>query len=183
MEELLEKIPPEKCWAITAKTLSRLSVLRGSKIMPSTLGKVNGVISPVWGWEKWQEILNKVYTERSRRLHLSVNEKFNVPVEDAIGAAKLEMIVLRLFMGPEYRDELVETTPEKTVIKITKCPWDERFKEFDVDPTLRGACEVHQEAWHEEAFKAINPKISGKLVKSMSKGDPYCEVVIEFKEE
>ena len=34
-----------------------------------------------------------------------------------------------------------------------------------------------------EGFKAINPKITHKLVKSRPRGDPYCEDVYEFKEE
>jgi len=46
-EDLLEKIPVETCWGITAQNLIRLSVLRGSMTMPTVLGKEEGVLSPV----------------------------------------------------------------------------------------------------------------------------------------
>jgi len=35
----------------------------------------------------------------------------------------------------------------------------------------------------EEGLKAINPKFTYKFTKVMPRGGPYCEVVIEFKEE
>jgi hypothetical protein len=41
IEELLEKIPPEKCWAITAKILFTLTVLRGEKFLIPILGKAH----------------------------------------------------------------------------------------------------------------------------------------------
>ena len=58
-KKLLEKMPAEKCWALSAQTLTRFSVLRGSKIMPSVLGEEEGVIAPVWGLEKFEEIFEK----------------------------------------------------------------------------------------------------------------------------
>ena len=55
-EELLEKIPVEKRWSITAKTLWRFIVLRGDKIIAPLLGMGKGIISPLWSKEKWYEI-------------------------------------------------------------------------------------------------------------------------------
>ena len=182
-KKLFEKIPAEKCWELTAKILTRLSVLRGSKSMPLVLGKEEGIISPVWGWEKWQEILLKVYTEINKRLLIFSKETSNISLEDAIDAAKLAMIAFILLSGPELEGEIVEATPEKATVRFTKCSWGERFKEFEVDPALRGACTVHEEVWDQEGFKAINPKITFRLTKSMHRGDPYCEGVYEFKEE
>ena len=97
-EELLEKIPPEKRWAITAKTLLRFSVLRGSKSMPTWLGKEEGILSPVWGWEKWVEILTKMMADGSKRFFTWVKERFNIPVEDLIDAFDFSTVVNTLQM-------------------------------------------------------------------------------------
>jgi len=180
-EELLEKIPLEQRWLITAQTLTRFSVLRGSKIMPSVLGEEEGVVAPVWGLEKMIEIFTKIYSESRKKLNLRVKEMFNIPVEDAIGAAKLHIVSGPLFLGPEYKTEIVEKSRKRVVVRWFKCAWDERFNELEVEPELRGACHVH-EPLHIEGFKAINPKLIYKLTKSVARGDPYCEAVIEFKD-
>ena len=132
VEELLEKIPPEKRWALTAKILTGLSTLRGSKIMPSVLGEEEGVIAPVWGLEKMIEIFTKIYGEGRKKMNLWVKETFNIPVEDAIGAAKLSIVAAILHMGPELRVEIVEATRERAVLRMFKCAWDDRFNELEV---------------------------------------------------
>ena len=44
-EELLVKIPPEKRWAITAKTLIRVIISRMQKTSSPFLGKDDGILS------------------------------------------------------------------------------------------------------------------------------------------
>ena len=67
------------------------------------------------------------------------------------------------------------------MIRYTKCPWLERYKEFELDPELI-ICPAGCQAWCEEGLNAITPKLDYKLIKAMPWGDPYCEGVIEFKE-
>ena len=50
-EELLEKIPAEKRWAITAKILTGFQVLRGEISVAPLLGIGEGVFAPVMGAE------------------------------------------------------------------------------------------------------------------------------------
>ena len=183
MAELLEKIPAEKRWLITAQVLSRFSVLRGSNFMPTLLGEEEGIFSPVWGWEKWNEILTKVMGDTGKRIFAMVKETFNIPVEDAVGAAKLTIAAGTLIAGPECKTEIVEATPERAVVRWTKCGWDERFNELDLALGLRGGCHSGHQALFEEGLKAINPNIDYRFKKSLAKGDPYCEDVIEFKED
>lgn len=180
-EELLEKIPPEKCWAITAKTLLNLLFVRGSKTLVPLLGIGEGVIAPVMGWEKFKEINNKVFSEVNNKLLLWIKEMYNVPVEDCIGANKLITIWCYLQSGSEWEFEIVEKTRERVVNRTIKCPWWERYKEFKIKPEL-SLCEPVHHLQNEE-FTAINPKITKKLTKSIPRGDPYCEDIIEFKEE
>ena len=78
--------------------------------------------------------------------------------------------------------ETIEATPERAVWKVTKCEWWERYKEFEVDPEL-SPCAPTDQAWGEAGLKAVNPKLTYKITKAMPWGDPYCECVIELKEE
>jgi len=86
MAELLEKIPPEKRWAITAQILWRFIVLRGDKIVTPELGKGKDIFSPLWSKEKWYEIIEKIFGDAGRMMYPYIKETFNIPVEDAIGA-------------------------------------------------------------------------------------------------
>ena len=179
--ELLKKIPPEKRWAITAKALTRLFGLRVILTRP-LLGRGHGIISPILAWEKHEEIQEKTFGEHGKQFIPWVKETFNIPVEDAIGAAKLAIVAGRLLMGPESQYEIVEATRERVVLKRAQCVWLERMNDFEVDAELMTCPPAHQ-ANSEEGLKAVNPKITVKLTKAMPWGDPYCEDVIEFKDE
>jgi len=182
MEELLEKIPPEKRWEITAKTLARFFCYRGEKLIAPQLGVGKDIISPLWSKEKWQEINDKVIGDAAKQSMRWVKEMFNIPVEDAIGAVKLLFVGAILSWGPEVTFEIVEQTPERAEVRHTKCPWWETYEEYEVDPEFRWCTTGHQ-VMFEKGFKAINPKLTFKLTKAFGWGDPYCEAVIEFKEE
>ena len=88
-EELLEKIPADKCWTLTAKYLTTFLVLRGEKVIAPELGKDDGIIAPILGAEKWMEIHEKLRAETGRLMMPMVKETFNIPVKDAVEAAKL----------------------------------------------------------------------------------------------
>ena len=88
----MEKRPVEKCWAIFSKILWRFTVLRGDKIVDPELGKEENVIAPVLRAEKWCEINDKIYSDGGKIMLPWVKETFNIPVEDAIGAAKLVIV-------------------------------------------------------------------------------------------
>ena len=182
--ELLEKIPAEKRWAITAKTLWRFIMLRGDKRIAPLLGTGTDIISPLWSKEKWYEIVEKGFgAEAGKKGMPMVKEMFNISVEDAVGAAKLFMVFAALLVGPELEYwEIVEATPARAVLRAPKCWCWEMYNECEVDPEFR-PCDVSEQAGWEAGYKAINPKITCKLTKALPWGDPYCESVIEFKEE
>jgi hypothetical protein len=182
-ETLLEKFPVEKCWEITAKILMTFALLRGEKSVATEMSKGEGIISPVLGAEKWQELTKKAWGEEGGRNFFPwVKEVFNISVEDAIGAAKLVIVVGALFCGPEIEYEIVEEAPERVVIRYdAKCPWWNRWKEQEVAHEVFPCYPIH-EAFFEGGLKVINPKLTNKITKAMERGDPYCEDVIEFKE-
>ena len=180
--ELLEKIPPEKRWAITAKTLLGFLVLRGERIVAPEMGKGEGIIAPVLGVEKWDEIVNETYIKGGKVLLPQMKEMFDIQVEDALGADKLVTVWGALAWGPGWETEYVEVSREKVVSRVKKCPIWEMYKELDADPAFT-PCENGHQTVFKEGFKAINPKITHTLTKAMPRGDPYCEDVYEFKEE
>jgi len=182
IDELLEKIPPEKCWEITTKALWRFIVLRGDKTIAPELGKDEGVIAPVLGAEKWKEINDKIYDDAARQMFQGFKEAFNIPVEDAIGAAKLVIVSGTLQTGPEYTPEIVEATPERAVVTTTGCLIWDRYEEFEVNPEHR-ACDPACERFFDGGLKAVNPKLTFKHTRIMPWGDPYCKWLIKFKEE
>ena len=174
-----EKIPADKCWAMTTKILTTIITLRGSKDMAPLLGEGEGIIAPVWGWEKYLEINTKIFGEGSKRFYPWVKEAFNIPVEDAIGAVKLLIVSAIIAFGPLTDIEIVEATREKAVVRWIKCPFGENNKKFEYKPEL-WVCPTAHQVRGEEGLKAINPKLTHKLTKALPR-DPYCEAVIEFK--
>jgi len=180
-EELLKKIPPERRWKITARALLRFSVVRGSKSMPTILGKEEGILAPVWGWEKWIEILTKVMTDAANRFYPRIKELLNMPVEDAKDVSELAHVTAVLQMGPEYIAKTVKKGKYRAVRRTIKCGWGERLNDFNIDPGLRGACHICP-VWAREGAKAVNSKVTVKRTKAMLYDDPYCEFVYEFKE-
>ncbi len=182
MAELLEKISAEKCWEITSKALLRLFISRGTRWMPLIFSKGEGIFAPVMATEKWTEILSKMYTDGATKRFPLFKERFDVPVEDAIGAYNFVDVVSALEDGPNWEGEYIEKTPERVVWRITKCPYWEIYGELKIDPALI-SCDVVHQAWGEAGFKAINSKITRTLTKALPRGDPYCEDVYEFKEE
>ena len=182
MEELLKKIPPEKRWALTAKALLNLLFLRGSKTVVPLLGKGEGVFAPIMGWEKYNEIVIRVFGEANKKLLHWAKETFNIPVEDAIGAAKLNIVFGYLQSGPEWKYDIIEKSREKVIIRWTQCPWKERYKEFEIKPEFSFCAPVHQVGM-DEGLREIDPNKMFTLTKSLLRADPYCEAVIEFKDE
>jgi len=179
---ILEKIQAEKGWEITANALLNLLFVRGSKTLVPLLGIGEGVIAPVMGWEKFKEVNNKVFNDVNNKLLRWIKETYTIPVEDAIGAAKLLTVWVPLQQGPVGETEFVEVTSEKVIARYHKCVWWEKYKEFKVKPEL-SLCEPVHHLLSDEGLNSINPKITRRLTKSMPRGDSYCEDVYEYKEE
>ena len=70
MEELLEKIPVEKRWELTAKILIGIYTMIGDNA--ANLGQGRGDLLAILGWEKWVEILKKTYGENGRKFVLGL---------------------------------------------------------------------------------------------------------------
>ena len=167
-EEILKNIPAETRWEITAKTLTGATI--GYEL----------ALREIVGKEKAAEIEAKMWGEGGKTFIPMIKEAFNIPVEDAIGAANLITVAAVLGMGPECTDEIIEETKERVVQRWVKCPFIERAKEM-------GATDIHDcytgcTAWTKAGLKAVNPKVTITKAKAMPRGDQYCEFIYEFKE-
>ena len=182
MEELLEKIPVEKRWEITAQAITRLTTLMIAKTSAPLLGKGEGVTSLILGREKHQEIQEKAFGKVGSLRLPWVKKEFNIQEDDAIGAAKAVILAAALLGGPEYKFEIVEASPERVVIKRPQCPWWNRYNELNIEDAIRD-CPYGHGGWTEVGLQTLSPKLTYKLTKTMPWGDPYCEEVIEYKEE
>ena len=181
-EELLEKIPSERRWEITSKILTSLIVMRGEKIIAPSLGKGEGIISHIWGAERWVDINEKIFGDGGAFLFPMFRDMFNIQVENAVDAAKFNYVTASLQSGPEWEFEYPGVTRKRAALKVTKCPWWERYTEYEVRPEFipcLPTCEVEIG----EGLKAVNPKITHELTKARPRGDSYCEWVYELKEE
>lgn len=169
MAEILSKIPDKDRWAISVK-LHVGAHIGAAPAFGAVIGK-----------EKLDELYSMVWGGGGKQLKLWLKETFNMPVENAVDAINLHHLASTFVMGPEWEIEIIEEAKEKSVMRITKCAAWERAKEQGTKPDFRVCVPAHQ-AFGKEGFGAINPKLTFELTKAMPKGDPYCEVIIDFKD-
>jgi hypothetical protein len=81
-------------------------------------------------------------------------------------------------MGPESIFEVVEATENKCVGRTTKCVWHERWKELGLDFDM---CTVGHQRWADGIIDSLNLNLTFSITKNMTRGDSYCEYVIEQK--
>ncbi len=165
-EEILEKIPLEKRWAMAAQSFSN-----------GCMGYIQ-VLLGIIGKEKLAEIESEMWGEGMKMSFLSFMKEFKMPAEDAVDAANLTAIFAVLALGPECKMERTEESRNRVVDRYLNCPWWESAKQFGIADQYECSCGD----WSEAALKAINPKLTATLTKSQSRGDPYCECVYELKE-
>jgi hypothetical protein len=168
-EEIVEKFPPEERWKMAAKAFTG-SIAGYDIFVGQALGK-----------EKWIELHDNLWGEGAKMTYPRIKNAFNLSVENAIDAGVLSSVAVLLEQGPEYEWETIESTPEKVVYRITKCPWFNRYTEFGIKPEDMICPGGHKRSCG-DGIKAVNPKLKHTLTKAMPWGDPYCEGVWELEE-
>ena len=167
-KKIIGKVPPEKRWEMTAKSLTGALVAYSLTFLP------------IMGKEKLTEIESKMWAEVAKTAFLKTKETFNLPAEDAVDASNLAAVSGILGFGPEFKVEAIEKTKNRVVGRVTKCPFWERLKEFGA--TAQYDCVPGCAAWGTEALKMVNPKMTREIVKALPREDRYCEIVYELHE-
>jgi hypothetical protein len=165
MEFTVNQIPVETRWAIATKGLT------------AALTAHLHAIYSLAGKEKYPEIMRQIWTQIGQA-SAELVKSLGLSGDNAKSAAEAGAAICICAMGPEYTIEEIEASVDKTVMKITECPWWNRMKEFGISHDLLSACDI---AFWQLFVKSLNPNVTMKHGKQMHLGDPYCEWIFETK--
>jgi len=146
-EEIVEKVPAEERWKIAGKAYT------------GSIAGYDIFVGQAMGKEKWQELHDNLWGEGGKMTMPQIKEAFNLPVENAIDASVLVSVAILLQHGPEWEWENPEMSPKKVVYRITKCPWFNRYTEFEIKPEDM-VCPGGHIRFSGDGIKAVNPKLT-----------------------
>jgi hypothetical protein len=157
----LDSIPERVRWQVAAKLASTLPVY-----YDIAFRKEMG--------ERYDEIERDVWLETGRQAReLAVS--YQLPTGNAEQIARALEVVSIVFFGPEFRDEHLVVSRERTTLRKTRCPF------------LLRELEMHRQtdlffhkclAFSIGAVESMNPEYTLRFVRSMCAGDKACEMKI-----
>ncbi|GEM_PF-587509 len=106
-------------------------------------------------------------------------DSMGLKAEDAMEILDSWEILTRILIGNcEY--ETLEANEDKVVVHLKNCPIMDSLKETG-SPGIKlfEGCSEYGKA----LVETLNPKYAQKFTKTMCKGDPYCEIVVELRDE
>ncbi len=161
----VNQIPLETKWALATQALT---------------GALSAHLDALYnavGKESYVEIIRRIWTQLGQG-SASVVQSMDMKVDNARLVGKAGVTLCMCAMGPEYKIEEVEARENRTVMKITECPWKNRMNEFGISHDLLSACDT---AFWNGFVKSLNPNVTMKHGKQMHRGDQYCEWIFETK--
>ena len=165
MVDAIEKVPAETRWATAAQAMEGVIIAHMK------------ALRDIAGEERFHQIQQQIWSKAGGGVKM-LKDTFGLPGDDAEAAAEVLTFAAILTMGPECKFEFPERGKDKAVVKITECPWLNRTKEVGIELDL---CSHADHAYADAVVKSVNPKLAQSLTKSMVRGDPYCEWVIELQ--
>ena len=165
MAEAIDKIPEKMRWEIATKGLTGAYTAIASALKEAV------------GENKYNEFNGSLWYEAGKGVK-DLADGLGLKAETPEDIAIVFELATVASMGPEFKWEIVESSEDKCVTKIARCPWHERSKELGLSFDYCGS--GHQR-WGEGACDSLNPNFTATLTKSMVRGDAYCETIIERK--
>ena len=165
MEFKVNQIPVETKWAMATKGLT------------GALSAHLNAIYSIAGKEKYVEIIRQIWTQIGQGSAVEI-QSLGMTGDNAKSVGEAGVTMCMCAMGPEYQIEEVEASEDRTVMKITECPWNNRMNELGISHDLLSACDI---AFWNHFVKSLNPNVTMKHGKQMHLGDPYCEWIFETK--
>lgn len=165
MEFKVDQIPAETRWAIATKALT------------GALAAHLQIIFSLAGKEKYPEILRQIWPQIGQA-SAELAKALGMTGDNAQAAAEAGAAICLCAMGPEYKIEEIVVSGDKTVMKITECPWWNRMKESGISHDLLSAGDL---VFWDSFIKTLSPKVTMKHGKQMHRGDPYCEWIFATK--
>ena len=161
----VNQIPAEERWAISSKGLT------------SALTAHLDAIYSIIGKEKYEEVAHQIWTKIGEA-SADIVKSLGMTGENAKLAAEAGAAICICAMGPELIIEEIESSEDRTTMKITGCPWCNRMNELGISQDLMSACDT---AFWIGFVKNLNQNITMKHGRQMHLGDPYCEWIFETK--
>jgi hypothetical protein len=158
-------IPDSAKWLIASRLASRLPVMYDIAFRK----KVG---------DEYDEIEQDIWIETGKEAK-SVADAFKLPVKTAPELAKTYRTISKIFFSPDYNMEHISIEEDRSVVRVTKCPFI--FREME----MRGNTEPLFSkclAFSISAIETLNPDFSLRFVRSMCMGDKACEMKIVRKE-
>lgn len=165
MTEPIEKIPAEVRWQIAGKGLTGACMAVANSLRQAV------------GEEKYNEVMRALWYQAGKGVKEFI-EAFGLPVRDARQIEEAAQLAALASMGAEFKFEVVEASQDRCVERVSKCPWYERAKEQGIGFDL---CTFGHGSWGEGIVESANPDFTYRISKSMPRGAPHCEVIIERK--
>lgn len=159
----INHIAPEKKWEMAAKGLTG-----------ALMAHLNALYS-ILGEEKYNEIIGQIWTAIGQGSAAEI-QSLELKLDDSKSVAEAGVTMCICAMGPEYKISEIESSENRTVMKITECPWKKRMDEFGISQDLLSVCD---KAFWKQFVKDLNPEITMRHGKQMHRGDAYCEWIFE----
>ena len=115
MDIKVNHIPAEERWAISTKGLTGALTVH--------LNTIHSIV----GKEKYAEILQQIWTKIGEG-SAEIVKSLGMNVDNVKSLAEAGAAVCICALGPEYNIEEIESSEDRTVMNITKCPWWNRMK-------------------------------------------------------
>lgn len=130
--------------------------------------------------EEYHKLQREIWGEIGRMAGEALKGYLKGDLEDARKAHEAMRMISKVIVGPELEYEFVEGSWEKSVMRVTQCPWRSRMMETGI----QSFCEPYHEA-HEALCQAILGSMGSKYRfhftdRTASQNFPYCEEVVEF---
>lgn len=162
----IDDIPAGLRWEIAAKSATALPIVY-DMIFRKVLG------------EKYDHIELPIWVEGGKEVK-KIAQALGLPVENARDISNTYGIISKIIFGPELKMNLVEKSADRVVSHGLECPLLNRAVEMGANPALLiGACQ----AYSRSAIENLNHKYTIRTTKRKCRGDPYCENIIELKNE
>ncbi|KAF5086720.1 hypothetical protein DSECCO2_53670 [anaerobic digester metagenome] len=160
----VDDIPAEVKWEIAAKSSMDLAMGYSAAMRQVLNDKVA------------DELEETVWAEGGKGI-AEIASSIGLPTGNAQEVENAWDVVGAIVM-PGIEAEVVESSPDRVVDKITSCSTCSQAKEEGI-PT-EAVCRPCR-AFNKNAIEALNPSYTQHFTKRMCLGDNYCEAVIEKK--
>jgi L-2-amino-thiazoline-4-carboxylic acid hydrolase len=125
----VNQISFEKKWALATKGLTG-----------ALTAHLNALFIAV-GKENYVKMIRQIWTEIGQGSAAQI-QSMDMKTDNAKLVAEAGVTMCICAMGPEYKIEEVEASENRTVMKVTECPWKNRMNEFGISDDLLSACDI-----------------------------------------